>query len=70
MTVNITSLAPAVATAAPTSRVFSPANWNIPQSVTVTGSQDANTTGAVTTVRLNAFNINNTDLAVTVTDDD
>jgi hypothetical protein len=68
--VTIASLDPSVATVAPGALTFTPANWNVDQSVTVTGVDDVDTTSDTTMVELSATGLTTIDVPVKVTDND
>jgi hypothetical protein len=79
--VNLTSSAATEATAAPATLTFTPANWNTPQTVTVTGVNDpadtiANDTATITVSVNDATSDDKYDpvadqtVAITLTDDD
>ncbi len=60
----------AAATVAPASLTFTTANWNLDQSVTVTGVQDANISADSATIDFTSVDLTAASVAVTVTDDD
>ncbi len=69
-TVTVTSAAPGVATAAPTTLVFTPANFATPQPVTVLGTQDADAADAATTLSVASAGLTAVGVDVAVRDDD
>ena len=79
VTIGLTSSDTTEGTVSPASLIFTPANWNVPQTVTVTGVNDAVDDGdvvysivtAAATSADGAFaGVNGSDVAVTTTDDD
>lgn len=70
LTINAASLNNVAATVSPSSRTFSPANWDTYQYVTVSGTQDADAAAAATTARLSGLGVANKDVSVNVTDND
>ncbi len=70
VTIAIATSNALAATAAPATLVFTPANYATPQTVTVTGVQDANVTNEVATLTLSSSNLADANVGITVTDDD
>jgi hypothetical protein len=79
VTINLSSSDMTEGTVAPASITFSPANWNVPQTVTVTGVDDTSdtvdvaytiVTGPATSTDANYNGINAADVSVTNLDDD
>ena len=70
LTIVATSLVPTAVTVNPSSRNFTPANWDTYQYVTVYGSQDVDLNGATISLRLSGGTVANKDVPVHVTDDD
>ena len=79
VTIGLTSSNPAEGTVSPASLVFTPANWNAPQTVTVTGVNDAIADGpqvysvitaAATSADAKYAGVDPADVAVTNTDND
>jgi hypothetical protein len=68
--VNVTALAPGVATAAPGTLTFTPLDYNQPHQVTVHGTDDINLATNATSIRLFEATIGMTDVGVSVSDDD
>ena len=67
-TINVSSLDTGVVTVSPASLKFTPATYNKPQLVTVTGVHDANLTTDTRSVRLLEASIGTVDVPVKVTD--
>ncbi len=70
VTVTLTSSAPGVATVAPASMTFTPANYNVGQTITVAGVEDADTSNGAATVTATAVGAAPATIAVTVIDND
>ncbi len=70
MTIAVASGDTAVAAAAPAMLTFTPGNYNIPQNVTISGVQDADTANANANVTLSSAGVADLVIAVSVTDDD
>lgn len=70
VTVTVMSANTAVVTAAPATLTFTPANYNVGQTVTVTAPQDGDTSNAATTISLTATGLTTRVITVSVTDDD
>jgi hypothetical protein len=68
--VNVVALDSSVATASPGTLTFTPADYDQPHNVTVTGVHDNNLVPGTTTVRLSQAAIGTTDVAVNVADVD
>lgn len=68
--VNVVALDSSVATASPGTLTFTPANYDQPHNVTVTGVHDNNLVAGTTTVRLSQAAIGTTNVAVNVADVD
>jgi hypothetical protein len=69
-TVTIQSSDVLGASVAPTTLSFDATNWNTPQPVTVSGTNDADTANENVTITLSSTGLANATVAVTVTDDD
>jgi hypothetical protein len=69
-TVSVTSLDTGVMTVSPGSLTFTPANYNMPHTVTVTGVHDSNLTTDTRSVQLLEATIGTVDVPVKVTDVD
>ena len=70
VTVDIASSAPGVASVDPATLTFTPGNYAEPQTVTVTGVDDADVANEIATVRLSAPDLPPVDIGVGVADDD
>lgn len=70
VTVNVGSMDGAVATASPSTLTFSPTNYNTPQNISISGTQDANAVNNTTMVTLTATGATTGTITVNVTDDD
>lgn len=70
VTVNLSSSNTAAATAAPASLTFTSVNYNVAQTVTVTGVSDLNTVGETATITAASAGLASQQVAVTVNDDD
>ncbi|HTJ42147.1 MAG TPA: Ig-like domain-containing protein [Kofleriaceae bacterium] len=70
VTVNLASSDTAVATVSPTTMTFSPGNYNVAQSVTITGVKDANAAPDTASVSLTSAGVTAASIAVTVNDID
>ena len=70
VTANIVSSDLNAATVAPTTLTFTAANYDTPQTVTVTGVEDGNMMNETLTVMCTSAGIAATTVAVTVTDND
>lgn len=70
VTVTVASSDTAAATAAPAAVTFTPANYATPQTVSVTGVEDADVANESATVTLSSAGLTSVTVAVTVTDDD
>ena len=68
--VTLASSDAGAATPAPTSLTFTPANWDTPQSVTVSGVSDADVANEAATITVATSVASSETLSVTVTDDD
>lgn len=69
-TVTVASQDASIATVGPAALTFTSANWNTPQAVVATGTQDADAVAEATTVMLRAGGLAGVDVAVTVAEDD
>jgi hypothetical protein len=70
VTLSIASSDTAAANAIPDTLAFTPDNWNVPQTLTVSGVQDIDTADESLTVALASAGVASTDVSVHVTDDD
>ena len=70
VTVSIASSDAGAATAAPATLTFTPTNWNVAQTVNLSGVQDIDLAGESVTVTLTAPDVANKVVSVNVTDDD
>ena len=70
VTVNVASMMPTIATATPATLTFSPANYNTPQPIMITGTQDADAVNNSTMITLGATGATTGTIVVNVTDDD
>ena len=70
VTVNVAAQAMAVATVGAATLDFTPANWNVPRMVTVTGAQDNDLAANSTTVNLTGNGLVAGAVTINVTDDD
>jgi hypothetical protein len=68
--VTLVSANPLAATLTPTTLTFTTSNWNINQSVTVSGIDDANTTNDSSNVVITGFGLADVGIAIAVSDDD
>lgn len=68
--VTVTSSDPTIVTATPTSLTFTAQNWNIDQSVSVTGASDADTANNAATVSLISSGLPTVGVPIQVIDDD
>lgn len=69
-TVMLTTANTAIATVSPSTLTFTTANYNVPQTVTVTGASDDDVADASTMISLAATGVTTRDVAIDVTDDD
>ena len=70
VTVGVLSGKPAAATASPASLTFSNANWNLPQTVTVTAVQDQDTANEVVALTVSSAGLTSRTVTANITDDD
>lgn len=70
VTVTVASSDDTVATAAPSTLVFTPADWDDPQDVTIEGVDDEDVEDETATVTLSSTGLSNATVNVTVADDD
>ena len=68
--VTVASMNGAAATVAPATLSFTPANYNVPQNITITGTQDADAIAATTMISLTSGGATAAAIMVNVTDDD
>jgi hypothetical protein len=57
-------------TASPTTITFTPANWNVPRTVTLSAAQDVDTSNGSATISVSTTGLSSRTLAVTELDDD
>jgi len=57
-------------TASPTTITFTPANWNVPRTVTLSAAQDADKINGSATISVSATGMSTRTLAATELDDD
>lgn len=69
-TVMLVAANTAVATVSPAMLTFTTGNYNVPQTVTVTGATDDDVADASTMISLSATGVTTRDVAIDVTDDD
>src|SRR6185295_4095869 len=70
VTVNVASALPALAGASPSSLTFMPGNYSTPQNIMITGTDDADAQGGMTTVTASATSATSANITVNVTDND
>ena len=68
--VSIASSNPGVATATPSSLAFTASNWDVYQTVTISGQQDANTANETAVINVAAPGVTTRTVTINVTDDD
>jgi len=69
-TVNVSSNDTSSVTVAPVSLTFTPADWNVYQTITLTGVDDLNVVNENATITLSGTGVNQAVVTVSVTDDD
>lgn len=70
VTVTVGTMNAAVATVAPATLTFTPANYDVPQNITISGTQDADALAGTTMVSLTSASATAAAIMVNVTDDD
>jgi hypothetical protein len=70
VTVNVASSDSQILTVAPSALTFTPANWNVAQTVSVTAPDDLDTANETASITLSATDMTTRTVAAAVTDDD
>jgi hypothetical protein len=70
VTVQVVGIDGAIATSSPGSLTFDGSNWNVPQQITIRGTDDADTADETTSVTLRSSPLNDVVVTVEVTDND
>lgn len=70
VTITVTSADPAIASVSTSSLTFDAGNWDVAQTVTVSGNEDPDTVDGSTSVTLSADGMDEVSIAITVIDDD
>lgn len=70
VSMTATSSNSSIATAVPASLSFTPSNWNVPQTITLTGTEDDNTVNEDATVTVVSLGLPTVTLNIHVTDND